>query len=146
MKLSIYCDGSSDGKSGGIGGWAFIILLDNKEIARGSGFSINATNNSEEIRAAINGMEWCENAKINKIIDISLITEMELVSDSQLCLGYANGNYKCKAMHLIPLYIKLRKLYSQLNATTRWVKGHSGDNFNEICDKLAKEARQLATK
>lgn len=141
MKISIYCDGSSDGKSGGLGGWGFVILLDGQEIAKGSGQSKNATNNSEELRAAINGMEWYENAKLNNIIDAMSITEVELVSDSQLCLGYANGTYKCKAMHLVPLYIKLRKLYAQVGAKTRWCKGHSGDKYNEICDKLAKEAR-----
>lgn len=142
MILSIYSDGSSDGKTGGIGGYGYVIVLDGKEIARGSGQSTNATNNTEEIRGAIAGLDWYLNAKASGTPDLSSVTEVELVSDSQLCLKYATGEYRCKKPHLTPLYIKLRKLYGEAQAKTRWVRGHSGDQYNEICDKLAKTARE----
>jgi len=64
-----------------------------------------------------------------------------LVSDSQLVLRYASGEYQCRKPHLVPLYCKLRQLHNKLNIKTRWVKGHSGDLHNERCDILAKTAR-----
>lgn len=140
MKLSIYSDGSAT-TADKPGGYAFVILLDGKEIVRDSGYMDKATNNMAEISGAIAGLEWYLTNKNGTNPDLSQVTEVELVSDSQLTLNYANGKYKCKAMHLTPLYIKLRKLYGDAKAKTRWVRGHNGDHYNEICDKLAKAAR-----
>jgi hypothetical protein len=39
-------------------------------------------------------------------------------------------------------YIELTKLTNQLRVSTRWVEGHSGDQYNEECDRLANEARK----
>ena len=136
MKLEIYADGSGNTLQG-TGGYGWVIVRDSLEVARGSGFLPIATNNVAEISAAIKGLEHALT-----LPNFGEYTEVVLVSDSQLVLRYATGEYKCKAFHLVPLYIKLRSLYSQTKATTRWVKGHSGDEFNEICDELAKTARK----
>lgn len=140
MKLEIYCDGSATIATKP-GGWAFVVVLDGNEIHRQNGGLQKATNNMAEISAAINGLEWFIAAKNNGSPDLADVKEVELVSDSQLVLRYANGEYGCKAQHLVPLYIKLRNLYNASTATTRWVKGHNGDHYNEICDELAKAAR-----
>ena len=137
-KLEIYCDGSSEGNATGCGGYGYVIVLDGEELASGSDHLAQATNNSAELAAAVKG---CHAA-------LGLISLMEkkpdevsLVSDSKLVLGYADGSYKCKALHLAPLCIELRKAYSLLKAKTRWVRGHNGDKYNEQCDKLAKAAK-----
>lgn len=138
MNVSIYCDGSSEGNSTGKGGAAYVILANGRVVAeRGEHIEV-ATNNIAEIQAAISGLEHF----LQRVQDNSIRpTSVELVSDSQLVLRYATGEYRCKAQHLVPYYIKLRKLYGEAKATTRWVKGHAGDEFNEKCDKLAKAAR-----
>lgn len=138
MKYEVYTDGSAT-TADKPGGWAFVILRDGTEIHRQSGFLASATNNVAEISAAIEGLQFLRASYLqqNPITD-----EVVLVSDSQLVLRYATGQYKCKAVHLVPLYIKLRKGFRDVKASTRWVKGHAGDEFNEICDKLAKAARQ----
>ena len=39
------------------------------------------------------------------------------------------------------LWIRFLKVYRQHNVKMEWVKGHNGHPENEICDKLAVEAR-----
>jgi len=139
-KLEIYCDGSSEGNSTGCGGYGYVIVLDGEPIGQGSGHLPQATNNTAELTAAVKGMHCALGL-------ISLMEtkpeEVSLVSDSKLVLGYADGSYRCKALHLAPLCIDLRKAYTLLKAKTRWVKGHNGDRFNEMCDKLAKNAKEI---
>ena len=105
-----------------------------------------ATNNVAELTAAIAGLEYISTNDVPGVHNPAGGVDEEisvcLVSDSKLVLGYATGEYQCKAMHLLPLCLKLRKLYRSFSATTRWVRGHTGDEHNERCDVLAKAARE----
>ena len=141
MKIEVYTDGSATIATKP-GGWGYVIVIDGQEYQRQNGGLPLATNNVAEITAAIEGLDRVIQLKSSGSPNIDPNADVELVSDSQLVLRYATGEYRCKAMHLVPLYIKLRKLYGQANATTRWVRGHAGDHFNEVCDKLAKAARE----
>ena len=138
MKIDVYSDGSGNTFDSD-GGWGFRILVDDVLLVDGSGYLPAATNNVAELTAAIEGLKaaknYIENMKPEK-------PEVTLISDSQLVLGYANGQYKCKAVHLGQLYIQVKKLFEELNTTAKWVKGHSGDEHNEACDLLAKTARE----
>ena len=134
MKVEIYSDGSSDGKTGGVGGWAYLVLVDGVKVHEASGSEPNATNNSMETAGAVAGLEWV-------VANHPTCEDVTLISDSQLVLRWASGEYKIKAPHLIPLVIRLKRAFNKLNAKTEWVKGHSGNEFNEAADKLAKAAR-----
>jgi ribonuclease HI len=136
MEIEVYCDGSGNTFDSD-GGWAFCVLRDGELIAEGSGYLQSATNNTAEIKAAISGLSFVANMGHN-----DGERNVKLISDSQLVIGYATGRYACKALHLTQLYIELRELFQQLNATAQWVKGHSGNPNNERCDKLAKAARE----
>jgi ribonuclease HI len=135
MHVEVYCDGSAT-TGDQPGGWAFVILVDGNKITEGSGHLAKATNNVAELTAAIRGLEHVLNSP-----SLSGAVSITLVSDSQLVLKYANGQYQCRKYHLVPLYCKLRQLHDKLKVTTRWVKGHSGEEHNERCDALAKAAR-----
>lgn len=135
-QVEIYSDGSGNTMDGD-GGYGYVIVVDGVKVAEGMGFLPNATNNVAEITAAIEGLH-----KYLGTSSLHAEAEVTLVCDSQLVLKYATGEYKCKAMHLVPLYINLRKLFKEANAKTRWVRGHNGDKFNEECDVLAKTARE----
>ena len=136
MNVEVYCDGSATIASLP-GGWAFVILVDGVKVTEGSGHLAKATNNVAEITAAISGLEFVKNDS-----RLSCATSITLVSDSQLTLRYATGQYRCKKPHLVPLYCKLRQLHDKLSISTRWVKGHAGEPMNERCDELAKSARE----
>ena len=137
MKIEIYSDGSGNTMEGD-GGWAYRIIVDDSVVAECSGYLDNATNNVAELYGAVEGLKEAIALTVNKLDT----KEYTLYSDSKLVLGYANGSYACKAEHLLPLYIKIRELYTLINLKTVWVKGHSGNTHNEACDKLAKAARK----
>jgi ribonuclease HI len=135
MHVEIYTDGSATIATLP-GGWGFVILVDGIKHTEASGHLTKATNNVAEITAAISGLEYVLNSP-----SLACAEQITLVSDSQLVLRYATGEYTCRKPHLVPLYCKLRQLHNKLQIKTRWVKGHAGDTYNEQCDLLAKAAR-----
>jgi ribonuclease HI len=149
MLFEVYSDGSAT-TADKPGGYAYVICCDGVKIGEGSGHLQKATNNVAEIQAAISGFEALAIAPEYKAANGATGTvnqqvngiKVVLVSDSQLVLRYANGEYQCRKYHLIPYYIKLKRLYGQLKSETRWVRGHTGDTHNERCDVLAKAARE----
>jgi ribonuclease HI len=139
-KIEVYSDGSGNTFDSD-GGYGWRLVVDGCLLKEGSGYLSSATNNTAEITAAIEGLKHAATYIRANNLQPEDAPEVVLVSDSQLVLGYANGKYQCKALHLTKLYIELRKVFKALNADVRWVKGHSGDEHNEGCDKLAKAAR-----
>jgi ribonuclease HI len=85
-----------------------------------------------ELRAAIAGLE--------KAKELGYSEGITLFSDSQYVLGLANGIYS--AQKNVLLAIHLRKLALELGISTQWVKGHSGNPWNDRCDSLAKRGKE----
>jgi ribonuclease HI len=150
--VEVYSDGSAT-TGDKPGGWAFVLCVDGVKVAEGSGYLSKSTNNVAEITAALRGLDYVATTDIPGCIvredgtgdvqdDKADGARIVLVSDSQLTLKWATGEYNCKKWHLIPLVIQLRKLTQKLSVETRWVKGHSGNEHNERCDKLANAARE----
>lgn len=140
--IEVYSDGSGNSFDSN-GGWGCVLVVDGVKLKELSGYLDSATNNTAELTAAIKGLKYADAYIKAAKLDNYQVT---LISDSQLTLGYASGKYKCKAEHLRPLYDEIREVYNKLSADTRWVKGHNGDTYNEICDELAKTARQNGSK
>jgi ribonuclease HI len=137
VKIEVYSDGSSDGRSGSVGGWAFVILVDGVKVHEGSGSEQKATNNIVEVLAASKGLEYVAT-------NYPQCTDVTLISDSQLTLRWADRTYQVKKPHLIPYVIALRKAFDQVKAKTRWEPGHEGEPNNCRCDELAKAARETS--
>ena len=135
MRVDVYTDGS--GTSLGLpGGYGFVIVVDGTKVYEESGSLEDASNNVAELTAALKGLEYVDSHP-----DLNG-REITLISDSQLVLGFASGEWTPKKFHLMVLASKLNTVYNSLGASKRWVKGHSGDEHNERCDDLAKTARQ----
>lgn len=135
--LEVYTDGSAT-TANLPGGWAYVLVAGGSKIQEGSGHLDKATNNTAEITAGIRGLEA---ASGELLANPGVYASVVLISDSQLVLHFAEGTWRCKKYHLQLLVGQLQQLYRKLNAATRWVKGHSGDTYNERCDVLAKAAR-----
>lgn len=146
MLIEVYCDGSAT-TADKPGGYGYVVCVNGIKVHEGSGHLLKATNNVAEVTAAIRGLTYVATTDVQGVenIDGSTGCRIVLISDSQLTLNWATGQYRCKQWHLIPLVIDLRKIFIKLNAETRWVKGHNGDEHNERCDVLAGEARLDAT-
>jgi len=131
--ISVYSDGSSHAKGGQPGGWAYFVVQDGVPLSCEAGSNQSTTNNIMELTAAIQGLQL-----IREIGGYSCLAlhSIELVSDSEYVLGIAAGKFK--PTKNLELARRLQFLVSSLGVKTRWVRGHSGDTFNEQCDALAK--------
>gem|GEM_PF-2625486 len=108
------------------------MIRDELLVAMHSGGSKSTTNNRMELTAALAGLR--------AVIDLGSVEPVELVSDSRFTLDIANGSYLPKK-HLAEAFA-LRAAAVEAKATTRWVRGHSGDKWNEAVDALAHHAKQ----
>jgi ribonuclease HI len=135
--VEIYTDGSAT-TLGNPGGWAAVIVVDGEMFQEISGHMESATNNDAELEASIQGLSWVA----GRSASLGYANQVTLVSDSQIILNWANGTYRFKQESKLDKFELLRKNMALLNAQTRWVRGHSGDLWNERCDKLANMARK----
>lgn len=128
-KYTVYTDGaySSARNQGGIG---FVILKDDKEVARYSKMYKNSTNQRMEQMAAIVALE-----------SITTPSEVTIVSDSQYVVCTYTKNWKRKAnLDLWKRFDAAIAFHTKVEFL--WVKGHDKDEYNNIADKLASNASQ----
>ena len=147
-QIKIYTDGSCLGNPGP-GGWGSIIIVDDK-IKEMSGGAIATTNNRMEMIAFLKSLQLI--ARINKSAFIDFYIDSKYVIDGTTKWGYnwQKNNYRNSKgtiandelwREILPLYNRLIKTHK---INLHWVKGHSGNKFNEKVDKLArKEAEKL---
>ena len=128
-RLVIYCDGACSGNPG-IGGWAFIAPSMNIEI---NGHEENTTNNRMEIKACIEALEY--------VYQHTNFTEVEIITDSQYVVNTMTKGWQKKKNQ--DLWLNLEDLIiNSFNNKVKWtwVKGHSDNEHNKKCDKLAVQA------
>ena len=123
--IEIYTDGAYS-SSRNQGGWAFVVVQNNKVIYKEYDGLINTTNNRMEIMGMLKALEW---VKQN-----SIPLPIKIYTDSMYVIGTLTLNWKMKKnidlwQILIPL---VNKDIDYLH-----VKGHDGNRFNEECDKWA---------
>lgn len=140
-KISLYCDGSSSGQKDGAIGWSWFLVIGNNIVNWDYGGATQGTNNIAELLAAINGLKYV--AQKTNVVErlVKKEWELEIVSDSQYVLNMADQMFSPTTNH--ELVKEIIDLKEALCAKTRWVRGHSGDPFNERCDRLAKLGRDL---
>lgn len=144
MKIEVYTDGSATIATKP-GGYGWVMVIDGEKHSEGNGHIEKASNNDAEMEAAIQGLvaayKFIMDSRIANAETSQVDFETFLVSDSQLILGWASGGYKFKQLDKMEKYHQLKGLVARMGVKTRWVRGHSGDEHNERCDKLANEGR-----
>lgn len=143
MKIEVFTDGSATTK-GSPGGWASVILVNDVKVKELAGHLESATNNDAELIAALMGLEYAVECSIGAG-DFDFDMDVTLCSDSKLVLGWASGEYRFKQEDKMDLYHSLTRLVRKLRVKTQWIEGHSGNEHNERCDKLANLARKKLT-
>lgn len=135
----MYTDGACSGNPGP-GGYAAILMYEGntKEV---SGFEKNTTNNKMEITAVIKGLEI-----IKEPCDIEIYSDSTYVVDSVekgWLFGWEKKNWiksDKKPVKNVELWTEMIKYLNIHNIRFIKVKGHSDNEFNNRCDKLAVEA------
>ena len=134
--IRVFVDGSF---SPGFGpaGWAFVVTEDDKELARGSGitaFDAESRNIDGEVMASFQAMRWLDAHDINGVI----------CHDYEGIARWAKGEWQAKS-NIAQMYVKAAKPYLH-RVQFEKVAAHTGVKWNELVDKLAKEAIAKARK
>jgi ribonuclease HI len=125
-EVKIYCDGSSRGNGQEVmrAGAAALLVCGERMRAVGS-YLGHMTNQQAEIVAACVGLE-----ALRRPCAVTLHTDSKYVVETM------NGNFKRGTN--ADFWSRLDLAASTHAVTYEWVKGNSGDRYQEGCDKLAK--------
>ena len=138
-KIIIYTDGGVRGNPG-IGGWGVWLRYgDHDKKLKGS--QQDTTNNQMELLAAIKALEVIKSSKI--AIDLYTDSKYVMTGINEWIHGWKIKGWKTankKPVKNVELWQRLDKLNQQHNVDWYWVKGHSGDEGNEMADLLANQA------
>ena len=143
-KVTIYTDGACSGNPGP-GGWAAVLIYNDRS-KNFVGHNNNTTNNRMELTAVIAGLKALKEP-----------CEVTVYSDSAYVVNaFKEGwfeNWKkngwCKsngrAVENQSLWGTLGELLEVHKVEFIKVKGHNGNKYNELCDKLAVEQSKISS-
>ena len=135
--VEIWVDGSCIHNGGGEDmqlGWAYLIRKEDQELHRANGNDIppeasQHRNVAGEIQAVLKALDWCSGQGI---------TSATIYFDYQGLREWVSGAWEAKTPYT-KTYVEAVKAHGM---DLRWEKvlAHSGEIFNEIVDKMAREA------
>lgn len=128
MEYEIYTDGGYSIQDD-LGAFAYVILQDGREISRFSQKIVHETNNRAEIMAIVEG-----------VLSLPKGSSVSVYSDSKYALGVLSGKYKVNKNTDLIFPYREKVAERGLKVEYNWVKGHSGNMWNELCDSLCDDA------
>ena len=136
-KVTLYTDGACSGNpgKGGYGG----ILMYNGHQKEYSGYSPETTNNRMELTAVIEGFKMLKEPVEIDVFSDSAYTINAFTNgwiESWTMNGWRTANRK--PVQNVDLWQELLTLISIHKVTWNKVKGHSDNELNNLCDKLAR--------
>lgn len=138
--IEVYTDGACSGNPGP-GSCAYAIV-DNNVVGRHEVFRFEeSTNNIMEMTAVIKALEYCVRAHAKD--QIYLYTDSQYVQKGmqERAEKWKEKKWKGstgKPIANVPQWEAILDLKEQLNVTCQWVRGHSGNPFNNFVDQLCK--------
>jgi ribonuclease HI len=139
LRVTIYTDGACD-PNPGPGGWAALLISAGKESVL-SGSDSETTNNRMELTAAIQAL----NSLTRKSL-IEFYTDSEYLKNgiTEWIPNWRARNWRRKGGKLanVDLWQALDKTIQGHQIHWHWVRGHSGDRYNQRVDLLARKAIQ----
>ena len=133
MKATLWTDGGSRGNPGPAA-FAYVLEAEDGTVldARGEAIGV-ATNNVAEYQALVAGLERAAEAGVS---------ELEVVSDSELLVRQMQGAYRVKNRALQELFVEASRLAREIGKVTyRAVRRE----HNELADRLVNEALDAAS-
>ena len=144
-ELVIYTDGGCSGNPGP-GGWGCVIL-DGENDTRLSGGEAHTTNNRMELQAAISALDAVVKNTEWRIKKVCVYSDSQYVKNgiTSWIKNWKKNGWRTAAKKPVlnkELWEQLDTLYNQLNIEWKWVKGHAGITYNEVCDQLCQSEMQ----
>jgi ribonuclease HI len=136
-KVVVYTDGGASGNPGPGGYGAVMISGEHRKEL--SGAFRRTTNNRMELLAVIMALETLKNPGT----DVTIYSDSKYVVDSVVkkwVFGWVKKNFKDKKNP--DLWKRFLKIYAVHDVKFVWVKGHAGNELNEVADRLAVSAYQ----
>ena len=132
MKARLFTDGGSRGNPGPAA-YGYVLEAEDGTVvdARGEAIGV-ATNNVAEYSALVAGLERAAEAGV---------TELEVVSDSELLVKQMRGEYKVKNRALQELFLDATRLARRIRCVTYTAVRRE---HNELADSLVNEALDRA--
>ena len=140
-ELQIYTDGACSGNPGP-GGWAAILIYKGTEKEL-SGYSASTTNNRMELFAAIEGLRALkERCRVNLYSDSSYV--INAFEKGWIEIWKNNGWRTSKKLPVEnqDLWMMLINFVHDHHVQFIKVKGHADNEYNNRCDKLARDEIQ----
>ena len=132
MKATLYTDGGARGNPGPAA-FAYVLEADDGTVLAAHGETIGvATNNVAEYRGLVAGLA--------KAVELA-VSEVEVVSDSELVVKQMLGEYKVKNEALRELSLEAARLARKLDSVDY---RHVRRAHNELADRLVNEALDAA--
>ncbi len=128
--IKCYCDGSCK-PNPGLSAVGLVILKDDEVLVSEGVFIGDGTNNIAELTAV--------ELVLKNLKELNLQNEeIEISTDSQYAIGLFTKNWKAKMN--TALVNKIRQDLTHFpKLTFCWVRGHNGDYYNEVVDRLANQ-------
>lgn len=135
-KIIIYTDGACSGNPGA-GGWGAVLIyqgLKEEIIKEVCGGEEQTTNNRMEMSAVIFALK-----ELKKTCEVDLYTDSQYVMKgiTEWMNAWLRSNWKNGKVKNIDLWQELLVLCGRHKINWHWVRGHSGDLYNEKADELA---------
>ncbi len=137
QEIVIYTDGACS-PNPGPGGWAVVILIGGKQTTF-SGSNPQTTNNRMELTAAIEALNH-----LKKGARITLYTDSEYLQKGieDWLPRWLEKNWKGSSGKVAnrDLWEDLSEAARKHHITWQWLKGHAGNHWNLVVDRLARTA------
>jgi len=151
--FKIYTDGGCSGNPGP-GGWAYVMVQQTFQgvqvIAKEKGSEKDTTNNRMELTAVIMALRALK-TMANVPHQTAVITDSQYVQKgiTEWIRNWKRNAWRTadkKPVKNQDLWMELDSLAGEFPIQWEWVKGHAGNEYNEMCDAMTQEAiaeRQL---
>ncbi len=130
--ISIYTDGASRGNPGP-GGYGIVMISGHHRKEFSKGFK-HTTNNRMELMSVIVALEMLK----NEGSEVTIYSDSKYVVDSvekKWVFGWQKKGFKDKKNP--DLWQRFLRIYPRHKVKFVWVKGHSDNPENNLCDELA---------
>jgi ribonuclease HI len=145
--LKIYTDGGCSGNPGP-GGWAYMMILQTFQgeqiIASAKGGERNTTNNRMELAAVIEALHALK-ARSDVPRQAEIYTDSQYVQKgiTEWIRTWKRNAWRTSDKSPVKnkeLWVELDSLSSEFQLSWKWVRGHAGNQYNEMCDEMTQLA------